>query len=35
MSKGLGAKRKAKKMQVGIVSFGCNLGEMFTFMGRT
>ena len=26
---------KLKKIQVGIVSFGCNLGEMFTFMGRT
>ena len=34
-NKGLAAERKAKKIQVGIVSFGCNLGEMFTFMGRT
>ena len=34
-NEGLGAERKAKKIQVGIVSFGCNLGEMFTFMGRT
>ena len=35
LSEGLGAERKAKKIQVGIVGFGCNLGGMFTFMGRT
>ena len=34
-SQGLGAKRKAKKIQDGIVSFGCNLGQMFTSIYRT
>ena len=26
---------KLKKIQDGIVSFGCSLGEIFTFIGRT